>query len=115
MFKKEKRPWGEFKIIHKEPGITIKIITVKPYQRLSLQSHKLRDEMWLLLQGSALCEIDYYSDRMKKGVAYIIPKKARHRLTGGKKGCKILEVSFGEFDEKDIVRYQDDYGRIKSQ
>ena len=87
MPKKEGRPWGKFEIIHQEPGITIKIITVKPYQRLSLQSHQERDEIWLLLAGKALCEIFELLEEMKKGIAYIIPREIKHRLTGGKEGC----------------------------
>ena len=112
MTKREKRPWGEFGIIHQEPGITIKIISVKPFQRLSLQSHKKRDEIWLLLEGKALCETFELLEAMKKGIAYVIPKEIKHRLTGGKEGCKVLEISLGDYDEKDIVRVEDDYGRI---
>ena len=111
MNKKEKRPWGNFKIIHQEPGITIKIISVKANQRLSLQSHQARDEMWLLLNGSGFCEIADWPQEMKKGLTYIIPRQEKHRLTAGKKGCQVLEISFGKFNEKDIVRYEDDYGR----
>jgi mannose-6-phosphate isomerase-like protein (cupin superfamily) len=110
--KKEERPWGEFKVIHKEPGVTIKIITVKPNQRLSLQSHQERDEMWLLLLGRGFSEIFGILEEMKKGIVYIIPREEKHRLTAGEKGIKVLEISFGEFDENDIIRYEDDYGRI---
>ena len=114
MSKKTNRPWGNFEIIHQETGITIKILTVKPYQRLSLQSHQERDEIWLLLAGKALCEIFELLEEMKKGIAYIIPREIKHRLTGGKEGCKVLEVSFGKFNEKDEVRYEDNYDRLKA-
>ena len=114
MTKKEKRPWGKFEIIHQEPGITIKIIKVKPEQRLSLQSHKYRDEMWLLLDGKGFCEIAEWPQELKKGLTYIIPREEKHRLTAGPKGIKVLEISFGKFSEKDEVRYEDDYDRIKA-
>jgi mannose-6-phosphate isomerase len=36
-----------------------------------------------------------------------------HRLsTAGESEVRILEISFGEFDEEDIVRLDDVYGRV---
>ena len=110
--KKQNRPWGNFKIIYKKPGITIKIITVAPNSKLSLQSHKMRDEMWMLLKGKLYCQIDYWAEVMNKEKNYYIPRKEKHRLMAVKEGGSILEISFGEFNEKDIIRYEDDYGRI---
>jgi len=112
---KEKRPWGEFKIIHKEPGITIKIISVKPNSRLSLQSHQERDEHWLLLMGQGSCQITDNNLTLNREALYLIPRGTKHRLSAGKERCRVLEISFGKFNEKDIIRYEDDYGRIKSQ
>jgi len=108
---KEKRPWGNFKIIYQEPGITIKIITVNPNSRLSLQSHKLRDENWILLDGQLKYQKENFEFEMLEGIVYIIPKETKHRLIGKEKGGRVLEISFGKFDEKDIIRYEDDYGR----
>jgi len=110
---KEKRPWGNFKIIHQEPGITIKIISVKGNQRLSLQSHRQRDEVWLLLDGEIYFQRDIEKNILSKNVAILIPKHWKHRLSAGSFGGRVLEISFGKFNEKDIVRYEDDYGRTK--
>ena len=41
----------------------------------------------------------------------IVPKKAVHRLIGTGTDAIILEISTGVFDEKDIVRLEDDYSR----
>ena len=112
MIKKTNKPWGNFKIIHQEPGIIIKIISVNPNQRLSLQYHKERDEIWLLLKGSGFAELFDTIETMASGTTQVIPREVNHRLSAGKEGCKILEVSLGDYDEKDIVRVEDDYGRI---
>jgi mannose-1-phosphate guanylyltransferase len=40
-----------------------------------------------------------------------VPKKAIHRLIGAGTDAIILEISTGDFDEKDIVRLEDDYSR----
>jgi len=112
MSEKVKKPWGYFITIWKEKLINIKIIYVAPGSRLSLQSHKFREEFWFLLEGNLICQIGEKEMKMKKGVCYFIPKRKKHRLTAKRKGGRILEVSFGKFDEKDIIRYEDDYGRI---
>ncbi len=111
-FKKVEKPWGYFITIWKEENINIKIIHVNPKSRLSLQSHKFRNELWILLEGNLTCQIGNKKIKMKKNTAYFIPKKTKHRLCAQKKGGKILEISFGKFDEKDIIRYEDDYGRV---
>ena len=42
-----------------------------------------------------------------------IPRRTPHRLSAiGEEPVRILEISFGEFDEEDIVRLEDLYGRI---
>jgi hypothetical protein len=38
-----------------------------------------------------------------------VPKKVIHRLEGVGTSAIILEISTGDFDEKDIVRLEDDY------
>jgi mannose-6-phosphate isomerase-like protein (cupin superfamily) len=106
------RPWGYYINLYHDDKINIKIIEVMPNQRLSLQYHLHREENWLLIEGTALCEIgDKGIEEMGPNVAYNIPKEVVHRLSGGEKGCKILEFATGDFSEEDIVRLEDDYAR----
>jgi mannose-6-phosphate isomerase len=45
-----------------------------------------------------------------------IPRETVHRLSAiAEESVRVLEVSFGEFDEDDIVRLEDVYGRIPAQ
>jgi mannose-6-phosphate isomerase len=47
------------------------------------------------------------------GEKVFIPRGTVHRLsTSGEGEVRILEISFGEFDEEDIVRLDDVYGRV---
>jgi mannose-1-phosphate guanylyltransferase/mannose-6-phosphate isomerase len=47
------------------------------------------------------------------GEKVFIPRGTVHRLsTAGETEVRILEISFGEFDEEDIVRLDDVYGRV---
>ncbi len=47
------------------------------------------------------------------GEELFIPRQTVHRLSAvGEQAVRILEISFGEFDEEDIVRLDDVYGRV---
>jgi mannose-6-phosphate isomerase-like protein (cupin superfamily) len=108
---RESRPWGEFVEFTKNTSSTVKIITVKPGEALSLQHHAHRDEFWHVLSGDGFVTVG--ADRMsaKVGDEYFAPRGTNHRMEGGAEPLSILEISFGQFDEDDIVRLDDKYGR----
>ncbi len=106
-----KKPWGEFENFKKEATWNLKTITVEKGQRLSLQSHKKREEVWVLVEGKATAIVGDEKIRMKPGDLVRIKKKQKHRIESVS-GAKLVEVGLGDFDENDIVRYEDDYGRI---
>jgi len=108
----EERPWGKFRRFTHNQLSTVKIITVKPGEVLSLQYHHHRDELWVVLDPGLRVTLD---DRVWDPQPYeeiFIPQGARHRIAGvGERPSRWLEISFGEFDEGDIVRLEDHYGR----
>lgn len=109
----EKRPWGGFEQFTFNEISTVKILTIKPGKRLSLQFHKKRNEFWKALDNPVKVVVGEKVVTLKKGDTIEIPKGAKHRIEGLKKEARLLEISFGEFDENDIVRIEDDFGRIK--
>jgi mannose-6-phosphate isomerase len=108
----EKRPWGGFRRYTHNQLSTVKIITVKPGEILSLQYHHHRDELWVALDTGLRVTL---GDRVWDPEPYeeiFIPHGTKHRIAGvGDKPSRWLEISFGEFDEEDIVRLEDHYGR----
>jgi mannose-6-phosphate isomerase-like protein (cupin superfamily) len=107
----EKRPWGSFTVVGEWSGkITVKILTVEPRSRLSLQKHMHRREEWLCLSGSADVQVGRRSFRMKVGDWVRVQRNQLHRIYS-EAGAEILEVSVGKYSETDIVRIEDDYGR----
>ena len=108
----EDRPWGRFEKFHENKLCTVKLIYVKPNSRLSLQYHDKRSEFWKIVFGTAYIQIDDRSYVLKEGQTIEIPNKARHRVEAKETMCTILEISYGIFDESDIVRLEDDYKRI---
>jgi mannose-6-phosphate isomerase len=109
---KVEKPWGNFEqYTHNLPS-TVKIITVSPGGMLSRQYHHKRDELWVILDPGACVELDgevLYPEVEEK---LFIPRETVHRLSSaGESAVRVLEISFGEFDEEDIVRLEDVYGR----
>lgn len=114
-FYSENKPWGSFKQFIKNEKSTVKIIFVNPNEQLSLQYHHHRKEFWRVIAGNPQIQIGGRKIAAKIGDEFIIPEMTNHRIIGGKEKAEILEISFGEFDENDIVRIEDRYGRSVQQ
>lgn len=107
----EERPWGNFERFTLNEPTTVKIITVKPNEAFSLQKHEHRGEFWRILDGSARITDGAEHKEAKVGDQFFIPEGAEHRAEAGADGVRFLEISFGQFDENDIKRLADKYGR----
>ncbi len=106
------RPWGEFQQFVSNEQVTVKIITVQPGHRLSLQKHDHRGEMWQVLDGPIDITVDDRAWQARPGETVWVPRGATHRMgNSGSRPGRLLEVAFGFFDESDIERLSDDYAR----
>ena len=85
-----------------------------PGQQLSLQKHHQRAEHWVVVLGTAVVTVDAHVIELSPGQHVDIPVGAVHRLTNKTDSpVEIVEVQFGDYlGEDDIVRLQDDYGRL---
>lgn len=108
-----KKPWGEFtQYTHNQP-VTVKIIAVKKGGVLSLQMHRKRDELWIPLDSGLIAQVGGKKTKCVVGQKIFVPRQTKHRMSATKT-ARFLEISFGEFDENDIVRFEDKYGRVKN-
>lgn len=110
-YEQEKRPWGMFERFTLNEKTTVKIVTVGPGESISLQTHKHRDEFWRVLSGSGTIRIGDADHPAKAGDTFFSPRGSLHRVEGGLSGLSFLEIAFGDFDENDIHRIEDRYGR----
>ena len=110
----EKRPWGWFRTVYQAPEWKVKILHVNPGQRLSLQSHNWREEHWVVVEGMVTATVTDRIMRVGMGETLVIPLGAVHRIENkGTVPAIIVETQLGaRCEEADIVRYQDDYGRV---
>ena len=107
----EDRPWGSFDRFTLNEFSTVKIISLQPLQKLSLQTHTKRSECWHIIAGSGDVIIDGTVHPAKAGDDFEIAIGAAHRAIASAEGLTFLEIALGTFDEHDEVRLEDAYGR----
>jgi mannose-6-phosphate isomerase-like protein (cupin superfamily) len=106
------RPWGQFQQFVSNETVTVKIITVEPGHRLSLQTHDHRGEFWQVLDVPIEVTVGERTWCADPGEAVWVPCGTVHRMANkGERAGRLLEIAFGDFDEADIVRLEDDYAR----
>ena len=108
------RPWGTYTVLEEDTSFKLKRIEVKPGGQLSLQMHHHRSEHWIVVSGNARVvngdkELDLESNQ-----STYIPAGHKHRLENkGLETLVMIEVQCGSYlGEDDIVRFQDNYGRV---
>ena len=119
---REVRPWGQFVQFPTESAVNLKEITVNPGQRLSLQSHKLRDELWIFPDNGLAVEVVSpdglrtfisLNPEIRNPATLFILRGWKHRLiNNSEKPISMIEIAYGKFLEDDIDRFDDDYGRV---
>ena len=106
------RPWGSFKQFANNHDCTVSLMTVLPGQRLSLQSHTSRAELWIVIDDGAVVHVGENERTYKAGDEIWILANEKHRLScKGDQPVRVLEVAFGNWQQEDIKRYADDYKR----
>ncbi len=108
------KPWGSYQIIDQGENFVVKKIVVKPYGKLSLQSHKHRSEHWIIVEGRAEVTINDNITTLEPNQNTYIPPETKHRLANNyDKDLILIEVWYGKkLDEEDITRYEDIYNRV---
>lgn len=111
----EHRPWGNYEVLSEDrDDHKVKRITVLPGKRLSLQYHGKRREHWVIISGRAMATVGERTLELGPSETIDIPCGAKHRIeNAGSEDLTFIEVQQGEyFGEDDIVRIEDDFGRI---
>jgi mannose-6-phosphate isomerase len=107
----DERPWGSFRQYCLNEPTTVKLISVHQGGTLSLQRHRQRDELWIVLDDGLIVEIEGERYEAVAGDEFFIPKGTIHRVSAPDRDARFVEVAFGAFDEDDIERLEDRYGR----
>jgi len=106
------RPWGSFNQYAFNEDVTVSLMTVLPGQRLSLQSHTGRSELWIVFDEGTVIQVDDDIREYGPGDEVWIQANAKHRLScSGSRPIRVLEVAYGNWQQADITRYEDDFER----
>lgn len=108
------RPWGTYTVLEDSTRFKIKRIEVKPGASLSLQMHHHRSEHWIVVSGMAKVVNGDRELFVSTNESTYIPAGHKHRLENpGVLDLVMIEVQSGDYlGEDDIVRFQDNYGRV---
>jgi len=108
------RPWGHYDLVDSGDRHNTKRIVVKPGAKLSLQKHHHRAEHWVVVKGTAWVHKDGEQIMVTENESIYIPLGIVHSLENpGVIPLEMVEVQSGSYlGEDDIVRYQDNYGRV---
>jgi mannose-6-phosphate isomerase len=110
----EQREWGNFEVLLDEPNMKVKKIVVSTGKRLSLQLHKKREELWYIASGSGEVQKGNTFIDISAGDQISIGKYEVHRVrNNGLIDLVIIEIQTGICQEDDIIRIEDDFGRVE--
>lgn len=117
LHRKVYRPWGYYETIDKSDCFQVKRIMVKPGASLSLQMHHHRSEHWVVVKGVATVTRGEDVFVVRENESTYIPVGVKHRLVNtGKENLELIEVQSGSYlGEDDIVRFEDNYGRVAAE
>ncbi len=109
----DNRPWGRWEEYLNEPGYRVKRIVVNPGSRLSLQKHEHRREHWVIVRGRGRLTLGDEVIPVRAGEHVTIEIGDVHRIENdGGDYLVIIETQLGLCLEDDIIRLEDDYGRV---
>jgi len=111
----DERPWGSYTVLDDSAADhKVKRIVVEPGKRLSYQRHARRSEHWFVVSGHGRVTIEGSQRPVGPGTAIDVPVGEAHRIECvGADPLVFIEVQHGDyFGEDDIVRLEDDFGRV---
>jgi D-beta-D-heptose 7-phosphate kinase/D-beta-D-heptose 1-phosphate adenosyltransferase len=108
---KTRRPWGYYRVLYEQgTGTKVKELVVEPGQRLSMQRHEHRAEIWYVAQGVAsIFTLDEDNEstflaKCREHNSITIHQGDWHQLTNaGDVPLKIVEIQFGSRCQEDDI------------
>src|SRR5690606_38682880 len=109
------RPWGSFESIDEGAGFKVKRLVINPGAAISLQYHRHRAEHWVVVRGVATVTRGEKTFELSPNQSVDIPAGLTHKLANaGNVPLEVIEVQSGSYlGEDDIVRLEDQYGRVE--
>ena len=92
------RPWGSYRVLCEDPRHRVKRAVVMPGRALPTQSHRHRNEHWVILAGTGRLTLGGEARFIHEGEGVFIPKDADHSLENcGHIDLELIVVQEGEW------------------
>lgn len=103
------KSWGSYKVMDVEnDSMTIKV-TLNPGHSMNYHSHKMRDEVWIVLMGTGKTIVDGYEQAVKPGDVITMCAGCRHTVIADTE-LKLIEVQLGQdISVADKQKYELEY------
>jgi len=106
----EEKRWGEYKIMnfindHDKNFTLTKIMTIRQDNIFSYQSHQYRDEVWTIIEGTAILIVDDVMIEVGRGDTVSIKRGQKHAVKA-LTDLKFIEVQLGsEISDSDSQKF----------
>lgn len=113
----DNRPWGHYRVTsigRNSLGESLceKHLRIDPHAVLSLQSHRGRQETWLVLSEELTVLVGNRRWLARRGERVVVPAMTLHSMANlTESACIVHETQEGACSEDDIIRYVDPYAR----
>ena len=89
------KSWGSYRVLNVEDKSMTILVTLNPGHSMNYHSHKLRDEVWVVVEGNGTAVVDGMSQKVKAGDVITMQAGCRHTVMA-EDTLKIVEVQLGE-------------------
>ena len=103
------KSWGSFKVVDVEDDSMTMKVTLHPGHAMNYHSHKLRDEVWVVISGEGTTIVDGMHQKVKAGDVITMSAGCRHTIKAVTE-LQIIEVQLGkEITVEDKEKFELEY------
>lgn len=89
------KSWGSYRVIDVEPESLLIKVTLNPGHSMNYHSHRYRNEVWTVLEGTGRVVLDGESKKIAPGDVIEIPIGCKHTVEA-ESLLKLMEIQLGE-------------------
>ena len=104
---REFRPWGSFEILEQTNQLQVRRVDIYPREKITLQRHHLRNESWIVTNGTGKIQIEREEYYISEGQCIGISAGQVHQISNpSNETLKLIEVITGtSLNEDDVERF----------
>jgi mannose-6-phosphate isomerase-like protein (cupin superfamily) len=106
------KPWGDYNEWFRGEHFVMTQFRLREGCRTSLHLHENQSHFWFVESGNGELMIEDVVYLVGPGDSVYIDTEQIHRLSAMVGDMVVFEVTSGLIDDDDVVRFEDDYGRV---